>query len=128
MTSIVTINSQTWIRLLQEETTENERSFDVGSWGIRLFEWIVAFNILMVLLCIVLERKSAQSNGIDTSIYPNVENITAADRKISQEKEEEGKKNIITKLFQSEHIQQVRIEYTNRLCLNSPFAIYDTRL
>ena len=104
---------QTRVRSLfdtfDDETFDGRKSFDVEGWGIAVFQWTIAFVILVVLLCAIQKTRN-RSLGMDISHHPNENaNTNGTDRKSPYE-EAENRRNNICKLFQSEHIQQVRTE------------------
>ena len=120
--------NQAWTRSLR--TSQDKGSFN-GNAGVRFFNWSVAFTILCLLICLV--KRYSRSNNDDSDELQqsdeNSNNVIAdgVDAKQNQENEEEQRKNVIFELFQSEHIQKVRIESTNPSLVETLLEAYKAK-
>lgn len=104
MTDIVNdqMGEQAQIPLLQD-SDGFKYTFDASGTAVAIFEWSIVAIIVMLLLCLI--HKRSRANEMNISRHPDAIQIE------KERKEEEAKrKKTIIKLFQTEHIQQVRIE------------------
>ncbi len=104
MTDIVNAQSERAEHALLEGTTEEYAFFDDGGQVVPILEWSFVAIAVMILLCLIHKNNRSRSN-MDASRHPNVVEIERERRK-----EEAKRKKTIIKLFQTEHIQQVRIK------------------
>ena len=103
MTDILNDQSDRTELTVLEDTTEYSLYNDGGK-AVVMFEWSFVAIIVMILLCLI-KKSSRNGRDVDASRHPNVVEIER-----ERKKEEAKRKKTIIKLFQTEHIQQVRIE------------------
>lgn len=92
------------------------KSFDQSGTAVAIFNWVMVAIIVMILLCILHQRRQSD----DTGARPQTE--------IDQEQEEKNRKKKIFKLYYSEHIQQTitRKQIRNDSCKTFDAALSDS--
>ena len=150
MTSTITSssNKQLRTRLLRNEALpQNNSGIDrEDSAAINIFVWAV-FTFVLVLFCMMGKKlissddnNDNDNNDTDSNTNTNTNtnsnaNDTNADNssdnvnyKMNPEEEEERKKNIIFKLFRSEHMEKVSTQQARKLPCFYSFEINHERL
>ncbi len=106
---------------LLQDSNGYEYAFDSNGKAVVILEWSIVAIIVMLLVGLI--RKRSRTNEMNLSRHPDAIQIE------KQRQEEEAKRKItIIKLFQTEHIQQVRIEIPIDFALQKPQNPIITRL
>ena len=106
MTPLATLSEHNmWTRFLNDTDDSN------NGWPVKIYEWAMSLTILIVMLSVVwkkLQSAASDDQDADATDIETGDNNTDPER--SLEEEAEFKKNFIFKLFQSEHIEEVRFD------------------